>query len=298
MTTLHGLWDTTRMHLLVALERHGSLSQAARSIGIGQSAASEHLHLLERAAGEQLATRTGHGLQLTEVGQVLAAHAAHALASLEAGEQHLAARAGLTTGSLRLGASPVPGIYILPDALARFASVYPGITVSLSIASTRQVLDELLAGRIQMAAICTKIDDSRIAQQPFLEDRIVGVAQPGKLDLTDGELSSKELSGETLLLQELGSSTRRFAENLLSGGGTEWSQIWELGSIEAVKRAARAGLGVGFLSCHTVVEEVRRGDLVTFGMSDVPSLVWNVSLARLAGSPFAPAAQCFSRMFD
>ena len=51
MTTLHGLWDTTRMHLLVALERHGSLSQAARSIGIGQSAASEHLHLLERAAG-------------------------------------------------------------------------------------------------------------------------------------------------------------------------------------------------------------------------------------------------------
>jgi DNA-binding transcriptional LysR family regulator len=85
---------------------------------------------------------------------------------------------------------------------------------------------------------------------------------------------------------------------LLSGGGTEWSQIWELGSIEAVKRAARAGLGVGFLSCHTVVEEVRRGDLVTFGMSDVPSLVWNVSLARLAGSPFAPAAQCFSRMFD
>jgi DNA-binding transcriptional LysR family regulator len=149
-----------------------------------------------------------------------------------------------------------------------------------------------------MAAICTKIDDRRIEQQPFLEDRIVGVAQPGRLDLADGELSSKELSGETLLLQELGSSTRRFAENLLSGGGTEWSQIWELGSIEAVKRAARAGLGVGFLSCHTVVEEVRRGDLVTFGMSDVPSLVWNVSLARLAGSPFAPAAQCFSRMFD
>jgi LysR family transcriptional regulator, low CO2-responsive transcriptional regulator len=163
--------------LLVALERHGSLSQAARSIGIGQSAASEHLHPLERAAGEHLATRTGHGLQLTEVGQVLAAHAAHALASLQAGEQHLAARAGLTTGSLRLGASPVPGIYILPDALARFASFYPGITVSLSIASTRQVLDELLAGRIQLAAICTKIDDSRIAQQPFLEDRIVGVAR-------------------------------------------------------------------------------------------------------------------------
>jgi molybdenum-dependent DNA-binding transcriptional regulator ModE len=51
MTTLHGLWDTTLTQLLVALERHGSLSQAARSIGIGLSAASEHLHLLERAAG-------------------------------------------------------------------------------------------------------------------------------------------------------------------------------------------------------------------------------------------------------
>jgi hypothetical protein len=51
MTTLHGLWDTTLTQLLVALERHGSLSQAARSIGIGQSAGNEHLRLFGGAAG-------------------------------------------------------------------------------------------------------------------------------------------------------------------------------------------------------------------------------------------------------
>jgi DNA-binding transcriptional LysR family regulator len=297
MTTLHGLWDTTRMQLLVALERHGSLSRAAQTIGIGQSAASEHLHLLERAAGEQLAVRTGRGLRLTEAGHVLAAHAAHALASLEAGEQHLASRAGLTTGSLRLGASPVPGIYILPEALARFSVIYPGITVSLDVSSTRQVIDDLLAGRTQLAAICTHVDDDRITLQPFLEDRIVGIARPGALHLSDGMLSSKDLSGEVLLVQESGSSTRRFAENLLSASGTQWSQVWELGSIEAVKRAARVGLGIGFLSCHTVVEECGRGDLVTFQVSDASPIVGNVSLARLEGSPFAPAAQHFSRMF-
>jgi molybdate transport repressor ModE-like protein len=297
-TTLHGLWDSTRMQLLVALERHGSLSKAARAIGIGQSAASEHLHLLERAAGEQLAVRTGHGLRLTEVGHVLASHAAHALASLEAGEQHLASRAGLATGSLRLGASPVPGIYILPEVLADFARVYPGIAASLTVSPTRQVLGDLTAGRIQLAAICTNVDDARITLQPLMEDQIVGVARPGRLALDgEGTISSKELNGETLLVQELGSSTRQFAEDLLADGGTQWSQVWELGSIEAVKRAARTGLGVGFLSGHTVVEECQRGDLVTFQVSDVPPVRGHVSLARLASNPFSPAAQEFSRLF-
>jgi molybdate transport repressor ModE-like protein len=298
MTTLHGLWDTTRMQLLVALERHGSLSKAARTIGIGQSAASEHLHLLERAAGEQLAIRTGHGLRLTEVGHLLAVHAAHALASLEAGEQHLASRAGLTTGSLRLGASPVPGIYVLPEALAGFARVYPGIALSLTVSSSRQVLDDLISGRIQLAAICANVEDERITLQPLMEDRILGVARPGRLALSEGTITSKELSGETLLVQELGSSTRQFAEHLLPANGTQWSHVWELGSIEAVKRAARTGLGIGFLSCHTVVEECQRGDLVTFQVSDVPPILGNVSLARLSGSPFAPAARQFSRMFE
>src|SRR5207244_11140809 len=79
-STLRELWDTTRMRLLVEIERQGSVSAAAAAIGIGQPSASQHLRLLEAAAGQRLVERTGRGSRLTGAGHVLAARAAQALA--------------------------------------------------------------------------------------------------------------------------------------------------------------------------------------------------------------------------
>src|ERR1044071_4056962 len=104
-STLRELWDTTRMRLLVEIERQGSVSAAAASIGIGQPSASQHLRLLEAAAGQRLVERNGRGSRLTDAGKVLAAHAAQALATLGAADEELAALSGLQTGTIHLGAS-------------------------------------------------------------------------------------------------------------------------------------------------------------------------------------------------
>src|SRR5919202_618422 len=95
---LRELWDTTRLRLLVEIERQGSVSAAAAAIGIGQPSASQHLRLLETAAGQRLVERNGRGSRLTDAGRVVAARAAQALAALAAAEEELAALAGLTTG--------------------------------------------------------------------------------------------------------------------------------------------------------------------------------------------------------
>src|SRR6187549_246955 len=94
-SVLQELWDTTRMRLLVEIQRQGSLSAAAQAIGIGQPSASQHLRLLEAAAGQRLVERTGRGSRLTEAGQVLAARAAQALDTLSAAEEELGELAGL-----------------------------------------------------------------------------------------------------------------------------------------------------------------------------------------------------------
>src|SRR5258708_22881104 len=145
MASLSDLWDTTRMRLLIELERHESLSAAARAIGIGQPAASEHLRLLEIAAGQRLAERKGRGLKLTELGRLLAAPAAQALACLESAQAEIDAQAGLQAGTLRIAASSVPGGSIVPQALASFSSEFPGVSIDFQISSTQQVLDWLLA---------------------------------------------------------------------------------------------------------------------------------------------------------
>src|SRR3954453_5364564 len=115
MTLLSEVWDTTRMRLLVEVDRQGSLSAAAQAVGIGQPSASQHLRRLEAAAGQRLVERNGRGSRLTAAGPVPAAPAAPALATLAAGKQELGALAGLQTGAIRLVASTAPGSYLLPD---------------------------------------------------------------------------------------------------------------------------------------------------------------------------------------
>ena len=133
---LRELWDTTRMRLLVEIERQGSVSAAATAIGIGQPSASQHLRLLETAAGQRLVERSGRGSRLTEAGQVLATRAAQALSTLGAAEEELGALAGLETGTIHLGASTAPGVYLLPDTLGCFRRSYPGVTVEVEIAAS------------------------------------------------------------------------------------------------------------------------------------------------------------------
>src|SRR5688572_13998831 len=188
-STLSLLWDSTRLRLLVEIGRQGSVSAAARAIGIGQPTASEHLRTLERAAGQRLVERNGRGSTLTEAGAVLALHAGQALQTLHAGEEELRRLSGLESGTIHIGASTTPGVYLLPDTLGCFRRDHPNVTVEVEIASTGEILDRLLAGRVQLALVGESDPDERIEVEPFLSDEIVGVAKPGTVQLRHGRAS-------------------------------------------------------------------------------------------------------------
>jgi len=292
-TTLRELWDTTRMRLLVEIDRQGSVSAAAAAIGIGQPSASQHLRLLETAAGQRLVERTGRGSRLTDAGKVLAARAAQALASLGAAEEELGAIAGLQTGTIHLGASTAPGVYLLPDTLGCFRRSYPSVTVEVEVAASAEILNRLLAGRVQLALVGATDTDERIELEPFLEDEVVGVAQPGLLPLKSRALAPARLGEFMLLAREPGSSSQQMIDNELRAVGVSPAGFWELGSSEAIKRAAREGLGVAFLSRYAVAEEVERGDLESFRLAGRPPMVRRFSVARLTGRPFSPAERSF-----
>ena len=287
------LWDTTRLRLLVEIERAGSVSAAAQAIGIGQPTASAHLRLLETSAGQRLVERNGRGSRLTEAGAVLARHAAEALATLAAGEEELHALAGLEAGTIHIGASTTPGVYILPDTLACFRRDHPNVRVEVEIASTAEILDRLLRGRVQLALVGEAAADERIQLTPFLADEIVGVAKPGALPLRNGKVAASALADATLLVREAGSSTRKLSDRALAEAGAHPGQMWELDSSEAIKRAAREGLGVAFLSRYAVAEEVERGDLESFRLAGRPKIERGLHVARLARRPPSPSERGF-----
>jgi molybdate transport repressor ModE-like protein len=290
-STLALVWDSTRLRLLVEIGRQGSVSAAARAIGIGQPTASEHLRTLEGAAGQRLVERNGRGSTLTEAGKVLALHAGQALQTLHAGEEELRRLSGLEAGTIRIGASTTPGVYLLPDTLGCFRRDHPNVIVEVEIASTGEILDRLLSGRVQLALVGEAKTDERVQLEPFISDEIVGVAKPGVLTLRDGRANPKELAEQTLLVREARSSTRRVSERALASARIWPERTWELDSSEAIKRAAREGLGVAFLSRYAVAEEIERGELEAFRIGK--PLERNLHVARLARRPFSPSERGF-----
>lgn len=292
-STLSLLWDTTRLRLLVEIERKGSVSAAAKAIGIGQPTASGHLRLLEASAGQRLVERNGRGSRLTEAGRVLAAHASQALAALAAGEEELHALAGLESGTIHLGASTTPGVYLLPDTLGCFHRDHPNVAVEVEIASTGEVVDRLLSGRIHLALIGETTVDDRVELEPFLSDEIVGIAKPGTLPTRKGKVNPATLAAQTFLVREASSSTRQVAERALRAAGVDARRLWALDSSEAIKRAAREGLGIAFLSRYAVAEEVERGELESFRLHGHPKIERQLYVARLARRRASPSERGF-----
>jgi molybdate transport repressor ModE-like protein len=292
-STLSLLWDSTRLRLLVELERQGTVSAAARAVGIGQPSASEHLRLLEAAAGQRLVERNGRGSRLTEAGRVLAAHAGQALATLAAGEEELHALAGLETGTIHIGASTTPGVYLLPDMLGCFQRDHPNVSIEVEIASTGEIIERLLTGRIHLALVGDAAADERIELEPLLSDEIVGIARPGLLRKTKGRVKPEALAPHTLLVREARSSTQQVADRALRAAGIEPTRVWELDSSEAIKRAAREGLGVAFVSLYAVAEEVRRGELECFRLAGRPRIERRFHIARVARRSPSPSERRF-----
>jgi molybdate transport repressor ModE-like protein len=281
------------MRLLVALANEGSVSAAARAIGVTQSTASEHVRVLEVAMGQPLVERFGRGSRLTDAGRVLAFRAAEALAALAAGEEEIAELAGLQGGRVTLAASWIPGAYLLPQTLGCFQDEYPSVNVDIEVASTADVVARLLAGRVQLALVGGVPDDERLMTMPFCEDEIVGIAQPGALPLEDGAVSAAALSAATLLAAEPGSSTQELADEELRAAGVDPRTTWRMGSSEGVKRAAEAGLGYAFVSRFAVMDELAGGRLETFRIAGRDPLRRNFLVARLAGRDLTPAETRF-----
>jgi molybdate transport repressor ModE-like protein len=290
---LNVVWDATRLRLLVEIGREGSVSAAARAIGIGQPSASEHLRTLEGAAGTRLVERGGRGSRLTEAGQVLALHAGQALATLEAGAEELRQLAGLEAGTIRIGASTTPGVYLLPDTLGCFRRDHPKVAVEVEIASSGDIIQRLLDGHVQLALVGEVDADERVKLEPFLSDELVGIAKPGVLQARDGKVRANALAKQTLLVRERTSSSRRVAERALAAAGAQPAGVWELDSSEAIKRAAREGLGIAFLSRYAVAEEVDRGELESFRIAGKPRIERNLYVARLARRPLSPSERGF-----
>jgi DNA-binding transcriptional LysR family regulator len=156
--------DVTRLRVLVAVARYGSVTAAARALNYAQPSVSHHLARLEAETGIKLIQRAGRGIRLTDAGRLLAERAAEVIGRLDAAENELAAYTGLRAGRLRLAAFPSALGTIVPAAAALLRGKQPSIDLRLTEAEPPEALRMLRAGYVDVALVFRYFPDGSGAE--------------------------------------------------------------------------------------------------------------------------------------
>src|SRR5579863_3282023 len=145
--------DVTRLRVLVAVARHGSVTAAARALNYAQPSVSHHLARLEAETGIKLVQRAGRGIRLTDAGRLLAERAVEVIGRLDAAENELAVFSGLRAGRLRLAAFPSALSTIVPAAAAIMQERHPSVDLRLTEAEPPEAVRMLRAGYVDVALV-------------------------------------------------------------------------------------------------------------------------------------------------
>ena len=145
--------DVTRLRVLVAVARYGSVTAAARALNYAQPSVSHHIARLEAETGAKLLQRAGRGVRLTDAGRLLAERAEEILGRMDAAENELAAHVGLREGRVRLAAFPSALGTIVPAAAACLEAESPGMDLMLTEAEPPEALRMLRAGYVDAALV-------------------------------------------------------------------------------------------------------------------------------------------------
>jgi DNA-binding transcriptional LysR family regulator len=215
---------------------------------------------LEKFYGTPLLVRKGREVTPTEGGKLLYRYARRILRQVDISKETLGQLNNLTRGTLIVGASTIPGVYLLPKLLSAFSEQYPEVRVSMSISDSKDIIDKVSEGELELGVVGKKTKDKKLEFISLAEDRIVLIAPP-RSDLTKKPfITLSELKKIPVIMREDGSGTRATVRKAMKKMGIRFRDlniVMELGSTEAAKSGVIAGLGVSFVSRWAIEREIK-----------------------------------------
>ncbi|MEW6574504.1 MAG: selenium metabolism-associated LysR family transcriptional regulator [Bacillota bacterium] len=257
----------------VSIAHTGSFSRTARDLNLTQPAVSKHVAGLESLYGVQLIDRSRRSLTLTEAGSALLPFAQNILATVEQAAQEIASFSDILKGRLAIGASTIPGEYVLPQIIRRFRKQYPQVSINLEIADTGKISRRVIEDNLSLGAVGALKSVNGLKAIPFAEDELVLVLPPDHPLARKKVVGASALIGQDIVWRESGSGTRQTVEEGLRNAGIDLENlriVAEIGSTEAVLAAVEAGMGISFVSRWAAEDRVKNGRLVMRCMQGLP----------------------------
>jgi LysR family transcriptional regulator, low CO2-responsive transcriptional regulator len=281
-----------QLQVFAEVAKLGSMSRAAASLHLTPPAVSMQIKEVESQVGLPLFDRQGRSVSLSTAGEYFLVHARRLLANLKEADDAMARFKRLEHGLLTIGIVSTAK-YFVPHLLARFHEEHAGIDVKLRVVGNRGQLVALMqAAEVDLAVMGRPPKELATRAEAFAAHPMVFVASPQHPLVGVGHAPPGALQGQPFIVREIGSGTRAAMEAFFAEHRVEPRITMEMSSNETIKQAVIAGMGLSFLSLHTIGLEVRSGLLRLLDIEGTPLMrTWNV--VHLQSRVLSPAAEAF-----
>ncbi|WP_293645103.1 LysR family transcriptional regulator [Thiolapillus sp.] len=258
-----------QLQILVAVARHGGYTRAAEALHLTQPTVSMQVKKLSNHIGLPLFEQRGKKLQLTMAGRKTLEASRDILSRLELLGGEISSLTGEIKGELHI-AVVTTAKYFMPHLLGIFVQRYPEVQPRLFVTNREKVLQRLSDGEDDLLIMGKVPEELAVEATPFLDNDLVVIAPPGHRLAKKRAIPLKQLLQERFLLREPGSGTRLAMDKLFTDKNLVLEPYMELGSIEAIKQAVMAGLGISVMSEHNLRLELDSGKICVLDVKGFP----------------------------
>ena len=280
-----------QLKVFEAVARHLSFSRAAEELYLTQPAVSTQVKKLTDHAGLALFEQLGKKIHLTPAGVELLQFSRVIIQQFKEVEEAMTQFKGVPGGKLNVAVISA-GDYFFPKVLVEFASRHAGVTLNLGVCNREELLEQLLLNQTDLAIMVRPPQDMDTINEPFAPHAYVIVAPPDHPLAASKRIAMSRMAKEPFLIREKGSDTWNSMQEGLGNHLASLNIAMEIKSTETIKQAVIAGMGVSFLSSHTVSRELQLGSLVALDVQGLPLMLhWYVVHRKNKRLP--PVAQAF-----
>lgn len=285
-------FNLRRVQVFVAVVEQGSLSAAAKSLGLAQSTASSHLAQLEEEVGASLIDRGARHARITEPGTVFLEYARSLLAlAAEAIDKVSRLSEAPVAGILTVGSTTTVTAALLPRLVSGFAQRFPAVDIDLHVHNTSEIMRRVQDGRLPFAVVAAEcnlpgVDAVRIMSEPQVVIAAGGHPLAGQL------VPPSVLHGSRILVREEGSTTRRYQRELLRRWRVSGARESTIASTSAIIGAVALGFGISCLP-RTVAEDALQVGRVAEILLDPPPPDRPIHLIRPTDRPLTRIDELF-----
>ncbi len=283
-----------QLQVFSAVARRLSFARVAEELHLSPPAVSMQIKQLESQLGLAVFERGASTLRLTLAGEFFLVHSRKVLAALKEAEDLVARMRRVETGRLQLGMLSTAK-YFLPQLLTEFLREHPGVDVTLVEGNREQLIGSVQRNEVDLAVMGRAPGELEARAEAFGVHPL-GIVAAASHPLASAEQVTRErLGSEPFIIREVGSGARSAMEAYFREQHIRPPVLMQMASNETIKQAVIAGMGLAFLSLHTVGNELREGRLRVLPASGLPILRnWHVVHRRARQlSPAAEALRYF-----